>query len=74
MNARKRVFSIIKAARDGAWQREAMGRDEGGRERGDEGGATQDGVSTDMSRDASDGRVSGLVGQFHCLIPDDDFL
>ena len=38
-----------------------MGSDEGGRERGDEGGATQDGVSTYMPRDASDGRVSGLV-------------
>ena len=38
-----------------------MGSDEGGRERGDEGGATKDGASTDMPRDASDGRVSGLV-------------
>ena len=38
-----------------------MGSDEGGREGGDEGGATKDGASTDMPRDASDGRVSGLV-------------
>ena len=33
-----------------------MGSDEGGRE-----GVTKDGASTDMPRDASDGRVSGLV-------------
>ena len=38
-----------------------MGSDEGGREGGDKGGATKDGASTDMPRDASDGRVSGLV-------------
>ena len=38
-----------------------MGSDEGGREGSDEGGAMKDGASTDMPRDASDGRVSGLV-------------
>ena len=38
-----------------------MGSDEAGREGGDEGRATKDGASTDMPRDASDGRVSGLV-------------
>ena len=38
-----------------------MGSDEGGREGGEEGGATKNGASTDMPRDASDGRVSGLV-------------
>ena len=42
-------------------QREVIGSDEGGRERGDEVGATKDGVSTDMPRDASDGRASGHV-------------
>ena len=34
-----------------------MGSDEGG----DEGWATKDRASTDMPRDASDGRVSGFV-------------
>ena len=34
-----------------------MGSDEGG----DEEGATKDGASTDMPRDASDGHLSGLV-------------
>ena len=38
-----------------------MGRDEGGREGNDEGRAKKDGASADMPRDASDGRVSGLV-------------
>ena len=38
-----------------------MGSDEGGRERGDEGGATKGGASIDMPRDASVGHVSGLV-------------
>ena len=38
-----------------------MGRDEGGREGDDEGGATKDEASIDMPRDASNGRVSGLV-------------
>ena len=41
-----------------------MGSDEGGREGGDEGGVSKDGASTDMPRDASDGRVSGLVFSF----------
>ena len=40
-----------------------MGSDEGGREGGGEGGATKDGASTHMPRDASDGRVSSLVIQ-----------
>ena len=43
-----------------------MGSDEGGRERGDKGGATKDGASTDMPRDASDGLVSDLVVYFVC--------
>ena len=38
-----------------------MGSDEGGREGDNEGGAMKNGASTDMLRDASDGRVSGLV-------------
>ena len=38
-----------------------MESDEGGREGGDEGGASEDGANTDMPRDASDGRVSVLV-------------
>ena len=41
-----------------------MGSDVGGREGGDKGGAKKDGASTDMPRDASDGRVSGLVFLF----------
>ena len=45
-----------------------MGRDEGGREGDDEGGATKDGASTDMPRDASDGRVSGLVASPSCFL------
>ena len=52
---------VISASEVGGLQREVMGSDEGGRKRGDEGGATKDGASTDMPRDASDGRVSGLV-------------
>ena len=35
--------------------------DEGGREENDEGRAKKDGASTDLARDASDGRLSGLV-------------
>ena len=38
-----------------------MGRDEGGREGSVGGGEKKDGAITDMPRDASDGRVSGLV-------------
>ena len=38
-----------------------MGGDEGGRAGNDEGRAKKDGASTDMPRDASDGRISGLV-------------
>ena len=60
-NARKRVFSTVETARGWGLQREVMGSDERGREGGDEGGATKDRASTDMPRDASDGRVSGLV-------------
>ena len=60
-NARKRVFLTFETARGWGLQREVMESDEGGREGGDKGGATNDGASTDMPRDASDGRVSGLV-------------
>ena len=45
-----------------------MGSDGGGREGGDERGARKDGASTDLPRDASDGRVSGLVFLFMMVL------
>ena len=45
------------------------GRHEGGREGSEDGGATKDGASTDMPRDASDGRVSGLVISIFVFLP-----
>ena len=60
-NARKRVFLTCEIARVKGLQREVMGRDGGGREGNDEGRAKKDGASADMPRDASDGRVSGLM-------------
>ena len=60
---RKNASSTVETARGWGLQREVMGSDEGG----DEGGATKDGGSTDMPRDASDGCVSGLVFQIHSI-------
>ena len=57
----KLFFSTFGTSRGWVLQREVIGRDEGGREGSDEGGAKKDRASTDMPRDASDGRVSGLV-------------
>ena len=61
LNERKRVFSTIETSRNFGWRRAVIGRDEGGKEGCDEGGGDEGGAIT--PRDASDGRVSGLV--FH---------
>ena len=60
-NAQKRIFSTCEIARGWRLQREVLGKNEGSREENDEGRAKKDGASADMPRDASDGRVSGLV-------------
>ena len=57
-NERKRVFSTFEIARGRGWRGERIGSDEGA------GKGAREGMT---SRDASDGRVSGLVTLFLCL-------
>ena len=70
LNAQKRVFSTIEAARDCACQREVIGSDDGGREGGDKGGGKRDGASEQIpGRQMRPLRYLALVETVHVSKP-----